>query len=154
MEGCVQWNLVYGWSFLPQAGLEPRTAGSVGQHLTHWITQTPTMSLWFGHRQMSEHRLFTGKPWRVKFDFSRSKWPVILNKCWCQQTATTYMIRTLNLNFNPITCLFSINNNLSFHLYFSYTGEGRPQMCVFCISQSVKMKNLIAFCEIDNADRW
>ena len=41
----VQWNPVYGWEVLLQAGLEPGNARSVGQRLTHWDTRAPT---WLG----------------------------------------------------------------------------------------------------------
>ena len=39
-KDCMQRNPVYNWKDSPaQVGLEPRTARSVGQHLTYWATR-------------------------------------------------------------------------------------------------------------------
>lgn len=36
MKDCVQWNPVYYWKDLPQAGFGPGIARSVGQYLTEY----------------------------------------------------------------------------------------------------------------------
>ena len=44
IKGCVQWSSVYGWEDFASSGDRTRSAGSVGQHLTHWATGAPIMT--------------------------------------------------------------------------------------------------------------
>ena len=43
MKGCVQWNSVYGWEDFTSSEDRTRSARSVGQRLTHWVTGAPLL---------------------------------------------------------------------------------------------------------------